>query len=69
MGNDDIMILRKKIELLGISKWLEENLKFVYKGVLKLMKTEFNNNYNLRVSKESNQKFFEYFFGNFANET
>jgi hypothetical protein len=60
--------MRVKVEKIGSNKRLEENLKFVYKGVMKLMRTEFNQSYNLRVSKESNMKFFEFYFGNFAQE-
>jgi hypothetical protein len=66
---EELTKLRKCVEFIGSSKRLEENLKFVYKGVLKLLKTEFNFNYNLRVCKESNLKFFEYYFGVYALET
>ncbi len=65
---DEIKEMRVKVEKIGSNKRLEENLKFVYKGVMKLMRTEFNQSYNLRVSKESNMKFFEFYFGNFAQE-
>lgn len=61
----DLLQIQTKIDSIGklnSKKRPEENNKFVFKGVMKLLKGNYYKTHNLKNKKSSEEKFFEHYF-------